>query len=640
MPHAVMMAVSPGWTWESWLWLVVPIAIYCVVTLFLFAFGRADQPGSFTGFFFRQVADSLERATGFPGWAMAGALTGLLMLGVAVMGFYWDVAWHYDFGRDKALFTPSHTMILVGLGGLFFSALVTILFASIEGVPTRFGAGPVRVPLPAVLLMAFGIGGVTAFPLDAMWHDAYGVDVTLWSPTHLQLMTGGALATLAVWLLLAQALPWARPTLLGRGIHVLAAGAALTGLSIYQGEFDFGGPQFQVVYLPILIAAAAGFVLVLARLALGPWGAVKTVVAFLVLRVLLGLMVGGALDHTYPRFPLYLPSALLVEAAAVWVGTRRRLHFGIAAGALVGTVGVVAEMTWIGVTGGTSANLPPFTVLEAVVLSALAGMGAAVLGAGLGRAFVGSESARSVPERSAGDGARSSLGSAGVPVAALALAGVVVIGALAVPLPRRVGKVDATIALERQGDQALVDVRLRPADAADDAIALSVNAWQGGGTMQADLHRVGPGHYRTDEPIPVTGSWKSMVSLLRGDQVMAAPIYLPADPDIGAPEVPAVPVRDVAFVRNTTVLLREQHPGPAWPALLAYSGLASLIAIFVALIAYTALRISGREDAGPRQGWHPRGPRPPTEAVGAPVGNGNGSGAYQPVTAGWYQTRS
>ncbi|HYX43704.1 MAG TPA: hypothetical protein VE760_01590 [Acidimicrobiales bacterium] len=630
-----MVAVSPGWTWESWLWLVVPVAFYCVVTLFLFAFGRADERGSLAGFFFRQVADSLERATGFPGWAMAGALTGLLMLGIAVMGFYWDVAWHIDLGRDKDLFTPSHVMILVGLGGLFFSALVTILFASIEGVPTRFGAGPVRVPLPAVLLTVFGIGGVSAFPLDALWHDAYGVDVTLWSPTHLQLMTGGALATLAVWLLLGQALPWARPNLLGKGIHALAAGAALTGLSIYQGEFDFGGPQFQVVYLPILIAAAAGFVLVLARLALGRWGAVKAVVAFLVLRVLLGLMIGGALDHTYPRFPLYLPSALLVEAAAAWVGTRRRLHFGLVAGALVGTVGMVAEMTWVGVTGGASTGLPLATVAEAVVLSALAGMGAAVLGAGLGRAFV------KIPAPDDGD--RRSVAGAGVPIAALTLAGVAVIGALAFPLPRRVGNVDATIALERQGDQALVDVALRPSDAADDAIAFTVTAWQGGGTRHAHLHRVGPGHYRTDEAVPVTGSWKAMVSLLRGDQVMAAPVYLPADAEIGAPEIPAVPVRDVAFVRNTKLLLREQHPGPAWPAMLAYTGLAVLVAVFVALIAYTAVRVSRREDAGPRQGWDPRGPRRPVEPAGSvPERSGgapvtNGTGAYPPVTAGWYR---
>ncbi|HWC12412.1 MAG TPA: hypothetical protein VG455_14475 [Acidimicrobiales bacterium] len=634
MLQTPMMAVSPGWTWESWLWLVVPIAIYCVVTLFLFAFGRADEPGSLVGFFFRQVADSLERATGFPGWAMAGALTGLLMLGIAVMGFYWDVAWHYDFGRDKELFTPSHTMILVGLGGLFFSALVTILFASIEGVPTRFGAGPVRVPLPAVLLTILGIGGVAAFPLDALWHEAYGVDVTLWSPTHLQLMTGGALATLAVWLLLGQARPWARPTALGNAIHALAAGAALTGLSIYQGEFDFGGPQFQVVFLPILIAAAAGFVLVLARLALGPWGAVKAVVAFLVLRVLLGLMIGGALDHTYPDFPLYLPSALLVEAAAAWLGTRRRLHLGLVAGVLLGTVGMAAEMTWIGLTRG-STNWPLVTLVEAVVLSTLAAVGAAVLGVGLGRAF---------PERADTDTDGTGKGRAGdfsgVPVVALALAGIALIAALAFPVPRRVGDVDATIALQRQGDLALVDVTLRPPDAADDAIAFAVSSWQGGGTRQADLERVGPGHYRTTEALPVTGSWKTVVALLRGDQVMAAPVYLPADPEIGAPEIPAVPSRDVSFVRNTSLLLREQHSGPAWPAVLAYSGLAVLVAAWFALIAYTAVRISRRDDGGPRQGWDRdrRGPRQP-ETVGAPSSDGNGAGTYKPVSAGWYQTQ-
>jgi hypothetical protein len=620
-----MLAVSPGWTWASWLWLVVPIGIYCTITLILFAFGRADEPGSLVGFFFRQVADSLERATGFPGWAMAGALTGLLMLGVAVMGFYWDVAWHIDFGRDKDLFTPSHVMILVGLGGLFFAAMVTILFASIEGVPTRFGIGPVRVPLPAVLLTVFGFGGVAAFPLDALWHEAYGIDVTLWSPTHLQLMSGGALATLAIWLLLAQALPWARPTPLGNGIHALAAGAALTGLSIYQGEFDYGVPQFQVVFLPILVAAAAGFALVLARLALGRWGAVKAVVAYLVLRGLLGLMIGEALGHTFPRFPLYLPSALLVEAAAAWVGTRRRLHFGLAAGALVGTIGLAGEMTWLALTGPPAA-LPLVTLVEAVVLSTLAAVGAGVLGAGLGRAF---------PETHEADD-DASVTAAGVPVGALALAGLVLVGALAYPVPRRVGHVDATIAVERQGDRALVDVNLRPADAAEGAIAFTVTSWQGGGTVRADLERVGPGHYRTATAVPVTGSWKSLVSLLRGDQVMAAPVYLPADPEIGAPEIPVVARRDTTFVRNTSLLLREVHKGPAWPAALAYSGLSLLVAVWVGLLAYTAVRISGRDDGGPRQGWKATAP-------GVPMGADNGHGpapTYQPVAPGWYASSS
>jgi hypothetical protein len=639
---SVILAVSGGWSPEMWLWLVVPIGIYCGVSLGLFVAGHSDQPDNFVGFFFREIADSLRRATGFPGWAMAGALTGLLFLGIAVMGFYWDVAWHIDLGRDKDLFTPSHVMILVGLGGLFFAAMVTVLFASVEEVQTRVQIGWVRIPLPAALLGLFGFGGASAFPLDALWHDAYGIDVTLWSPTHLQLMAGGALATIAIWLLIAEALPDARPTPLGHGIHALAAGATLTGLTIFQGEFDFGVPQFQVVYLPVLIAAVAGFVLVLARLAMGRGGAVKAVAAYLVLRGLLGLMIGEALGHTFPRFPLYLPSALIVEAVALWVGTGRRFNFGLVAGALVGSVGLVLEMIWIAAIGWR-ATLPLASMAEALVLGVAAAVAGGILGAGMGRAFgVGLDDEEAVSR------------AAPVPVAALALAGVVLIAALAVPLPRRVGHVDGVVAVERQGPAtatasspeggALVDVTLRPADAADGAIVFTVTSWQGGGTVHAALHKVGPGHYRTTTPVPVSGSWKSMVTLERGDQVMAAPVYLPADEQIGAPAIPALPSRDVTFVRNTKLLLREQHDGPAWPALAAYTGLALLLAAWVALIAFTVTRVSAGTDGRLSMNDAGRGGPPrPGESVGVTgvgaAANGNGRAPAPPrapAESGWY----
>jgi len=622
-----ILAASSGWTWTAWLWLIVPLGIYLLCTAILLAAGKSRDLDSFVGFLFGQISDSLRRATGFPGWAMAGVLTGLLMLGIALMGFYWDVAWHYDFGRDNELFTPSHVMILVALGGLFFAAIITIFFASLERVSTRLHVGSLRVPLPAVLLAFLGFGGVTAFPLDALWHEAYGIDVTLWSPTHLQLMAGGGLATIALWLIIAEVLPDSEPTLLGRFIHALAAGATLTGITIFMGEFEFGGPQFQAVYLPILIAAAASFALVLARIALGPWGAVKAVAIFLGLRVLLGLMVGGALGHTYPRFALYLPIALAVEGAAAWVGTRSRLRFGLVAGALAGTVGLFGEMTWVVVSGwGTPVGS---LVVKSTLLGLLAAVAAALLGAGLGRAFTGAVApvepkAGSIPGR-AGLGDHS-----GVPVGALVVAGVVLLGVLAYPLPRQVGDVRGVVALERQGDRALVDVTLQPADAADNAVAFEVTAWQGGGTEHAKLEKVGPGHYRTDRAVPITGSWKSTVGLLRGDQVMAAPVYLPADPEIDAVEIPAVDRREVTFVRNTSLLLRELRPGPAWPSLVAYSGLAGLIAIWVGLMAYIATRV--RDD-----GSEQLDSRPETGSSSPPAGR-----QPEPRLAsagGWYAPR-
>jgi len=72
---------------------------------------------------------------------------------------------------------------------------------------------------------------------------------------------------------------------------------------------------------------------------------------------------------------------------------------------------------------------------------------------------------------------------------------------------------------------------------------------------------------------------------------MAAPVYLPADPEIGAPEVPALPERTERFVRNTTILLREVRVGPPGAAVAAYSGLAVVAAIYIALIAFTARQV-------------------------------------------------
>jgi hypothetical protein len=71
---------------------------------------------------------------------------------------------------------------------------------------------------------------------------------------------------------------------------------------------------------------------------------------------------------------------------------------------------------------------------------------------------------------------------------------------------------------------------------------------------------------------------------------MAAPVYLPEDPEIGAPEIPLVAERRTAFVRNTQLLLREAHDGPSWPAVAAFSGLGVLVLLWAGLMALTATR--------------------------------------------------
>jgi hypothetical protein len=461
----------------------------------------------------------------------------------------------------------------VGLGGLIYAAGIAVLFASIEKAETAMRWGFLHVPWSAVLLVALGLGGVTAFGFDALWHEAYGVDVTLWSPPHIQLVVSGSLGTIALWLMLAEARPYAEPTLLGKGINVLTAGTILVGMSTLQGEFDYGVPQFQVLYLPILIMIAAGFTLMAVRRALGPWGALMVVGVYLILRGFLAFAIGGVMNHTVPHFPLYLGSALIVEAAFYWLGTEKPVRLATITGALVGTVGLVTELGWVTLWGfSTSARMPASLALKIAILGPIAAVAASLVGTALGGAVA---KARET-----------------IPAAALAAAGVALLGTLAFPLPRDVGPVTATVRLEQVGSMANVEVVLDPPDAARRATAFAVTSWQGGSeTVGADLRQVELGRYVSSRPMPITGSWKTMVSLQRGDEVMAVPIYLPADPEIGAPEVPAVPVRTERFVRNTTILLREVKGGPPGAAVAAYSGLAVVVAIFITLIAVTARRV-------------------------------------------------
>ncbi|HVE46256.1 MAG TPA: hypothetical protein VNA57_05875 [Acidimicrobiales bacterium] len=602
----------------DWVYVVSPFWLYGIIVLALLAFGSNEEATNPVTIFFKRISTSLETATGYPAWSMAGALTGLTFLAVAAMGLYWDVAFHIDNGRDKDLFTPSHVMILLGLGGLVWSAGTAVVFASIDKAAVRLRLGPVRLPWSAVALAGLGIGGVAAFPLDDLWHQAYGIDVTLWSPTHLQLVAGGGLGPIAVWLMIREGRrEWSgrgSPTVLGRIIEVTTFGAILTGLSTFQGEFDFGVPQFQALYFPILVAVAAAVSLTAARIALGAGGAVLAVIGFLVLRGVLALLVGGSLNHTVPRFPLYIAGALAVEAVAWFLGTDRRLRFAAVAGVAVALFELVGESIWVDLSGwgDPSASLLP----KALVFSTLAAVAGAVIGTALGGAADSTNS----------DGAGVDDAVAGqrrVPAAALALAGVGLVAAMAYPLPRNVGPVDAVISLQRTGtgDEALATVTLDPPDAAESATLFGIVSWQGGGRVSAELREVGPGRYVASRPVPVTGSWKSMVGLQRGSQVMAAPIYLPADPEIGAPAVPALAERRVAFSRNTDILLREAKDGPAWPAIAAYLGVAVVASMWLYLLGLAVVRIGRRDtedsgDAGPslRQ---PAPPVPPPVPVGS-----------------------
>jgi hypothetical protein len=94
---------------------------------------------------------------------------------------------------------------------------------------------------------------------------------------------------------------------------------------------------------------------------------------------------------------------------------------------------------------------------------------------------------------------------------------------------------------------------------------VSVLGWQGGlandrGVFIDHLEKVGPGHFRSTEPMPVSGEWKTLLRLHDGRTLAAVPIFLAGDPGIGAKEIPADASMSRPFVAEITILQRERSP--------------------------------------------------------------------------------
>src|SRR5215211_4925702 len=316
---------------------------------------------------------------------------------------------------------------------------------------------------------------------------------------------------------------------------------------------------------------AASVALVTARIWIGRGGALMAVFGFLLIRGLLTVLVGGVWGQTVPHFPLYIVEAVCVEVVALVLTIRRPVLFGAVSGAAIGTFGLAAEWGWSHVW--MTMSWPSSLLPEGVIFGLLAAVSGGVLGGAIGRAI-----APPVEELSPS------------PRWAVAVAMVGALLPVGYPLPISSGDpVRASIRLDtvNGGENRLVnaEVRLDPADAAVDAEWFNVTAWQGGGSIVEHLDQVGPGVYRTTEPLPVSGDWKVTLRLHKGAAIQGLPIFMPEDTAIPAREIPAADSMTRAFVRDKKNLQREQKSGvPGFLTLAAYLVvLAIVIGILAAL---------------------------------------------------------
>ena len=526
--------------------------------------------------------------TGLPAWAaLPAAVAGGALL-MAAFGFYWDVATHIDNGRDPGPFAnPSHYLIIFGLLGIAVAGLFGILLGADERTPSavRLREGW-SAPLGSLLLLVCGSIAVAGFPLDDIWHRLFGQDVTLWGPTHIQMVGGAALSTLALWVVFTEGLRAAdestRTRFAGRVrfLQISIAGSFLIGLSALQAEFDYSVPQFRLLFHPVLLALSAAAALVPARVRLGPGGALGAVLFFLAVRGILTVSIGPVLDHTMLRFPLYLVEALLVEAIALRVSPRRQITFGAWCGVAIGTIGVAAELAW----SHLWMTMPwRFALFPEIGLAVVAGLGGGLLGGLVGRAL----SDPGAPRERAGR-------------AVVATMTVTVLAALVIPLPISADAAGTAHVVVDDPDAArsAVTVRLEPPSVADEALWLNVTSWQGGGSVVEDLERGEAGTYRSN-PVPIQGDWKSLIRLHTDDSIVAAPIYLPEDPAIPAPGVRAEAEFTRPFVLDKEILLREARETEPWLSWLGYGVLALIVMVWIAVLAWGLVRMES--DGGSRR---------------------------------------
>ena len=482
-----------------------------ILTTLLLALGMGHRSGRVK--VLGRLAAWTERKSGLPGWAaLPGAISSVALL-VALLGMYWDISLHIDQGRDAgpagqpgALPDPRRPLRVLAAGSWRSSS-----------PPSVPGAAPCASPATGMRRWAacccspVGPSRSPAFPLDDFWHRLFGQDVTLWGPTHLMLIGGAAMTLVGRSVLLVEGARVARAER-GGGSRVGGpcadamrfqraglVGAFLIGLSTFQAEFDFGVPQFALLFGPILVMLAASVALVAARLWAGPaarcwpWdcsspcaAACRRWSARCSVRPLRtspctwwkprwsswsrsAAWSAGRSPSAPPRAPRSAPSALSRSGRGRMSGCRS--------------------------PGPRRCSRTPLTV----------GLATALAGGLLG-ALIGSALASDRVPRPRG----------AVPAAvaaSLAIAVLIGVGLQTSPVPGESARVTLTDVPGDGGGHVAARVELSPRDAADDARWLTVTAWQGGGFVLDRLERTGPGTYRTTRPIPVDGEWKALLRL-------------------------------------------------------------------------------------------------------------------------------
>jgi hypothetical protein len=314
------------------------------------------------------------------------ARTALIALGgvAAVLGLYWDDAWHTDVGRDT-LFAPPHLLLYAGVG------LLLLTVASWAWQRVRLEGWTVLRDLTLTLPLLGATVTLAAAPVDELWHELFGRDAVVWSPPHM-VAVAGMLAFAAGLYLAAHGDTRRTPVLAGPVIGAFLVAAAGTVVM----EFEADVPQFPVVtYLPVLIASLTFAFGLIRRVSVRAWAATRAATVYVALRVVVFgflALLGHSLPTAMPTFVSAWAFDVAVQrgwrrsgvasavavATAVSHATAHALQpagltisgWEIAIGALVGALAGSGALAAVGV-GARSRPRPPSRIASVGLLSIL-----------------------------------------------------------------------------------------------------------------------------------------------------------------------------------------------------------------------------------------------------------------------------
>ncbi|MFT4036068.1 MAG: hypothetical protein QM679_10900 [Patulibacter sp.] len=557
----------------------------------------------------RRFVGRVEGVTGLPGWSIVPGAAAIASAALIITSATWDIGLHIDVGRDSGpLGTAAHYPLLFGLLGVFLMGILAVGLAPRD--PRQSSPVAVRLPglglVPAatVLLFAGSAFGMSAFPLDDLWHRFFGQDVTLWGPTHVMIIGGTISAGVGGALLLIEGAlaaginPFAGATgsraQATRLFPTLLAGIFLYFWTATMDEFNWGVQQYREIWQPLLMAFGAAQTFVLARLLIGKGGSFAALAIWLPVQVGMSLVIGGPLKVTMPSAPLFLAEAVIVEAIGLTALVRRPVRFGVLSGLAIGTLGFAAEYLW------TNLAMPigwtPALLGEGIPVAIAAAIAGGALGATMAQALRG----ELLP-------GRRSLAIAGASVAAFIALGVnaSITDRPAITATMQITNVRMGETPNHDEPQKVGDLTVRISDPslAEDANWFYVLGWQGQGRYLNDLVKQPDGSWTTTQPVPLEGSWKTMVRIHKGRSMVMAALRFPSDEAVGFAGFPAPGATPVTrdFAADTTLMQFERKAGiPSWAWTAATVAVLSTNLLMILLMGIVSVRLGRIRPSGRR----------------------------------------